>query len=49
MTELDSTDARPDLRALTLDETQALAETLGLPKFRGEQAWRWVHGKGARS
>lgn len=49
MTELDSTDARPDLRALTLDETQALAETLGLPRFRGEQAWRWVHGKGARS
>jgi len=49
VTELDSTDARPDLRALTLDETQALAETLGLPKFRGEQAWRWVHGKGARS
>ncbi|MEZ4401811.1 MAG: 23S rRNA (adenine(2503)-C(2))-methyltransferase RlmN [Kofleriaceae bacterium] len=42
-------DQRPDLRALTLDEAQALAEALGLPRFRGEQAWRWVHGKGARS
>ena len=42
-------DDRPDLRALTLDEAQALAESLGLPRFRGEQAWRWVHGKGAVS
>lgn len=41
-------DDLPDLRALTLDQAMALAETLGLPKFRGEQAWRWVHGKGAR-
>lgn len=42
-------DARPDLRALTLDDAMALAVSLGLPKFRGEQAWRWVHGKGAGS
>jgi 23S rRNA (adenine2503-C2)-methyltransferase len=42
-------DETPDLRALTLDEAQALAVSLGLPKFRGEQAWRWVHGKGATS
>ncbi len=42
-------DDRPDLRALTLDEAQAVAVTLGLPRFRGEQAWRWVHGKGATS
>lgn len=40
---------RPDLRALTLDEAQALAADLGLPRFRGEQAWRWVHAHGARS
>jgi 23S rRNA (adenine2503-C2)-methyltransferase len=42
-------DEKPDLRALTLEEAQALAVTLGLPRFRGEQAWRWVHGKGATS
>lgn len=42
-------DETPDLRALTLDEAQALAVVLGLPRFRGEQAWRWVHGKGATS
>ncbi len=42
-------DETPDLRALTLDEAQALAVSLGLPRFRGEQAWRWVHGKGATS
>ena len=42
-----SADDRPDLRALTLDEAMAFVETLGLPRFRGEQAWRWVHGKGA--
>ncbi|HVK77902.1 MAG TPA: 23S rRNA (adenine(2503)-C(2))-methyltransferase RlmN [Kofleriaceae bacterium] len=40
-------DDRPDLRAMTLAEAQAFAEGLGLPRFRGEQAWRWVHGKGA--
>ena len=42
------TDELPDLRALTLEQAMAQAETLGLQKFRGEQAWRWVHGKGAR-
>lgn len=42
-------DDRPDLRALTLEEAQDLAGSLGLPRFRGEQAWRWVHGKGAIS
>ncbi|MBE7454850.1 MAG: 23S rRNA (adenine(2503)-C(2))-methyltransferase RlmN [Kofleriaceae bacterium] len=40
---------RPDLRALTLDQAQDLAVALGLPRFRGEQAWRWVHGRGATS
>lgn len=41
-------DERPDLRALTLADAMAHVETMGLPRFRGEQAWRWVHGKGAR-
>jgi 23S rRNA (adenine2503-C2)-methyltransferase len=38
-----------DLRALTLDESIALAEELGLPRFRGEQVWRWVHAHGVTS
>ncbi len=39
----------PDLRAMTLDDAMAFAVTHGWPKFRGEQIWRWVHDKGARS
>lgn len=42
-------DTRPDLRALSLEETQALVAELGEPRYRGEQVWRWVHGRGARS
>jgi 23S rRNA (adenine2503-C2)-methyltransferase len=38
-----------DLRALTLDEAIALAVELGLPRFRGEQVWRWVHAHGVTS
>jgi 23S rRNA (adenine2503-C2)-methyltransferase len=38
-----------DLRGLTLDETVALARELGLPAFRGEQVWRWVHAHGVTS
>ena len=34
-----------DLRSLGFDETVALAVSLGAPKFRGEQIWRWVHGR----
>jgi 23S rRNA (adenine2503-C2)-methyltransferase len=38
----------PDLRSLTLDETVAFAQgELGEPRYRGEQIWRWVHGRGA--
>ena len=40
-------DDRPDLRAMTLDDAEAFAVALGWPRFRGEQIWRWVHGKGA--
>jgi 23S rRNA (adenine2503-C2)-methyltransferase len=34
---------------MTLDDAEAFAASLGWPKFRGEQAWRWVHDRGARS
>ncbi|MCA9680110.1 MAG: 23S rRNA (adenine(2503)-C(2))-methyltransferase RlmN [Kofleriaceae bacterium] len=35
---------------MTLDETEAwVVDALGAPRFRGEQVWRWVHGKGART
>ena len=40
---------KPDLSAMTLAEAEAFAVARGWPRFRGEQAWRWVHGKGARS
>jgi len=38
-----------DLRNVTLDEAEAFAVAQGWPRFRGEQIWRWVHDKGARS
>ena len=38
-----------DLRNQTLDETVALAASLGEPRYRGEQIWRWVHARGATS
>jgi 23S rRNA (adenine2503-C2)-methyltransferase len=42
-------DGKLDLRAITLDEAEAFAVAQGWPRFRGEQIWRWVHDKGARS
>ena len=39
----------PDFRAMTLDEAMQFAAARGWPRFRGEQVWRWVHDKGARS
>lgn len=40
---------RIDLRTLDLSETLAFAvDELGLPRYRGEQIWRWVHGAGVR-
>jgi 23S rRNA (adenine2503-C2)-methyltransferase len=33
---------------MTLADAEAFAVAQGWPRFRGEQAWRWVHGKGAR-
>lgn len=34
---------------MTLDDAEAFATARGWPRFRGEQAWRWVHHKGART
>jgi 23S rRNA (adenine2503-C2)-methyltransferase len=39
---------KPDLRAMTLADAEAFAVSLGMARFRGEQAWRWVHARGAR-
>jgi 23S rRNA (adenine2503-C2)-methyltransferase len=38
-----------DLRSLTLPEAEEWFVAQGQPRFRGEQVWRWIHGKGARS
>src|SRR5690349_18643610 len=39
-----------DLRAMTLAETQEwVVRALGLPKFRGEQVWRWAHDSAVTS
>jgi 23S rRNA (adenine2503-C2)-methyltransferase len=40
---------RPDLRAMTLADAEAFAVGQGWPRFRGEQIWRWIHDRGARS
>ncbi|MBA2543679.1 MAG: 23S rRNA (adenine(2503)-C(2))-methyltransferase RlmN [Deltaproteobacteria bacterium] len=34
---------------MTLDDAMNFAVAQGWQKFRGEQVWRWVHGKGVRS
>jgi len=34
---------------MTLADAEAFAEAQGWARFRGEQVWRWVHDKGARS
>ncbi len=36
-----------ELRGLDYDGMQALVARLGQPRFRGEQLFRWVHGRGA--
>jgi 23S rRNA (adenine2503-C2)-methyltransferase len=40
---------KPDLRAMTLADAEAFAVANGWQRFRGEQVWRWVHEKGART
>jgi len=34
---------------MTLADAEAFAVAHGWPRFRGEQVWRWVHDRGARS
>ena len=34
---------------MTLEDAEAFAVAQGWPRFRGEQIWRWVHDKGART
>jgi 23S rRNA (adenine2503-C2)-methyltransferase len=34
---------------MTLGDAEAFAVARGWPKFRGEQVWRWVHDRGART
>ena len=34
---------------MTLADAEAFAVAQGWPRFRGEQVWRWVHDKGART
>jgi 23S rRNA (adenine2503-C2)-methyltransferase len=34
---------------MTLADAEAFAVAQGWPRYRGEQAWRWVHDKGART
>jgi 23S rRNA (adenine2503-C2)-methyltransferase len=39
-----------DLRSMTLDETVGFVQgELGEPRYRGQQIWRWMHGRGATS
>jgi 23S rRNA (adenine2503-C2)-methyltransferase len=38
-----------DLRDLDYNDLLALAARLGQPRFRGEQLFRWVHGRGSTS
>jgi len=46
---VEAAEAKVDLRTVTLDEAEAFAVAQGWPRFRGEQIWRWVHDKAARS
>jgi 23S rRNA (adenine2503-C2)-methyltransferase len=41
--------ALTNLRDLTHAETLAFVEGLGLPRFRGDQIFRWVHGRAVDS
>ncbi|MCE9638256.1 MAG: 23S rRNA (adenine(2503)-C(2))-methyltransferase RlmN [Planctomycetes bacterium] len=40
---------RPDLRDLTREELRTFVATLGEPSFRGDQIFRWLWKRGARS
>ena len=38
---------KPDLKNLTREETRAALVGMGGERFRGDQVFRWVHGRGA--
>lgn len=47
---LTTTDTRPDLKSMTRAElADWLKAELGEPRFRADQIFRWLHGRGARS
>lgn len=41
------TEAPVDLKALSREGLEAFAETLGQPRYRGRQLFKWLYGKGA--
>lgn len=38
-----------DIKSLTSEELTGELQAMGLPRFRGEQVFRWLHQRGARS
>ena len=42
---MERTNRAPDIRKLTLEESQALMEELGQPSYRAKQLYEWVHKK----
>ncbi len=45
----DETQARPDLRSLSLEELSLLVDRMGERQFRARQLFRWLHFRGAAS
>ena len=43
------TDARPDLRSLSLEELSLLVDRMGEKPYRARQLFKWLHQKGAAS
>jgi 23S rRNA (adenine2503-C2)-methyltransferase len=43
----DETQARPDLRSLSLEELSLLVDRMGERQFRARQLFRWLHFRGA--
>jgi 23S rRNA (adenine2503-C2)-methyltransferase len=42
-----ATEAKPDLRSLSLEELAVLVERMGEKPFRARQLFRWLHHRGA--
>src|SRR5713101_1435694 len=45
----EETQARPDLRSLSLEELSLLVDRMGERQFRARQLFRWLHFRGAAS